>query len=128
MKRLMIAGLVLLMNTGISLSDEHLLAGSEWGYAGQDLPFVAFGVDGKITGNSGCNRFFGSFEITGAGTLTIGPLATTKMLCPDQQMETEKRFLDLLGSAKTFERIGHELLIKDDSGEIQATFALRDWD
>lgn len=128
MKRLIIAGLVLLMNTGISLSTVHLLAGSEWGYADKDLPFVAFGVDGRITGNGGCNRFFGRYEITGTGALTIGPLASTKMLCPDQQMETEKKFLDLLGSAKTFERIGHELLIKDDSGEIQATFALRDWD
>lgn len=56
---------------------------------------IEFGRDGQVGGNSGCNRFGGSFTMTGEG-LTLGPLRATRMACPPAQMETEQRVLDLL--------------------------------
>lgn len=72
------------------------LAGSEWRpveiegvEVAEDVEtFIRFGEDGKVEGNGGCNRFFGSVEIDGE-TLAFGPLAATKMLCPGPASETE---------------------------------------
>jgi heat shock protein HslJ len=39
---------------------------------------------GKVTGSTGCNRLNGPAKV-GQDTITFGPIATTKMLCPDAQ-------------------------------------------
>jgi heat shock protein HslJ len=44
---------------------------------------------------SGCNRFNGGYKQTPT-TLTFGPLATTMMMCPDDQMKVERTFLAAL--------------------------------
>jgi heat shock protein HslJ/uncharacterized membrane protein len=56
---------------------------------------IAFAPDGTVSGSSGCNRFTGSYTLSGEG-LTFGDMASTRMACPMPQMETEQRFLDLL--------------------------------
>jgi heat shock protein HslJ len=57
--------------------------------------------DGVVTGSSGCNRFQGAFSADGKG-LKIGPLATTRMACPDEVMAQEQEFLRALESATTW--------------------------
>ena len=52
---------------------------------------MEFGADGRISGRSGCNRYTGSFAYAGE-TLTLSPLAGTRMACPPPQMEAEQRF------------------------------------
>ncbi|GGD22884.1 hypothetical protein GCM10011368_26200 [Hyunsoonleella pacifica] len=44
----------------------------------------------KVSGFSGCNRFFGTYTLN-ENTLKFSPLASTKMLCPEDKnnMETE---------------------------------------
>ena len=54
--------------------------------------------DGRVSGNSGCNRFHGEFEVDG-GALKIGPLATTRMACDETLMTQEREFLRALESA-----------------------------
>lgn len=56
---------------------------------------VVFGPEGQVSGRSGCNRFTGSYELSGEG-LSFGRLAVTRMACPPPHMETEQRFHDLL--------------------------------
>lgn len=46
----------------------------------------------RVSGMSGCNRFNGGYKQTPT-TLTFGPLATTMMMCPDDQMKVEQTFL-----------------------------------
>ncbi len=41
-------------------------------------------IDKKITGNNGCNRFFGEFS-TEADQIKIGSLATTRMACTNEE-------------------------------------------
>ena len=53
-------------------------------------------IDGRISGNSGCNSFGGSFRFA-HGTLTAGPLISTKMACIGPVMIEEQAILQLLG-------------------------------
>jgi len=59
---------------------------------------ITLGADGRISGNSSCNRFTGSYEVSGK-SLKIGPLGVTRMACPAALMDQEQRFL------KTIERV-----------------------
>lgn len=70
---------------------------------GQDMPpegvtvTISFAPDGTVSGRSGCNRFTGPYSLSGEG-LSFGNLALTRMACPEPQMQTERRVLELLAS------------------------------
>lgn len=57
--------------------------------------------DGTVSGSAGCNRFTGDYEASGE-SLSIKPLATTRMACDAELMEQEQRFLAALQSATTW--------------------------
>jgi heat shock protein HslJ len=80
-----------------------------------------FGKDGKLSGNSGCNTYTGAFTITG-DQIKIGPLATTRMACPQEIMDQETLYLAALQTAATYriEGTGMELRTKD--GALAADF------
>lgn len=70
------------------------------------LPFIAFDTEtGRISGNSGCNRMMGSFDVNAKpGSLDLKGIASTRMMCPD--MTTEKNVLNALGQVKTYQKAG----------------------
>lgn len=86
-----------------------LLAGPQWSVGeigGAAVPpagaiTMGFSVDGRISGSAGCNQFFGPIAIDGEGGLTVGPLVSTKMACP--QMDLEQAFLEALSAADRFD-------------------------
>jgi hypothetical protein len=51
---------------------------------------IAFAADGSITGSTGCNRFTGAGRIEAGALLVEGPLATTKMACPDEGLAAQE--------------------------------------
>ncbi|MEO9131245.1 MAG: META domain-containing protein [Sphingomonas sp.] len=53
-------------------------------------------ADGRISGNSGCNGFGGSYRFA-RGTLTVGPMISTKMACLGPVMIEEQVIFQLLG-------------------------------
>lgn len=116
-----------------SLKDTHnatplsSLAGSEWGPEGatDDERFVAFKAEGEVIGHGGCNRFFGSYVQDGQA-LSFGPLASTRMACPD--MSSEYNFLETLKNTRTVEATHLKLVLKDEAGETLMTLLRRDWD
>jgi heat shock protein HslJ len=75
-----------------------------------------FGKDGKLSGNSGCNTYNGTYTTTG-NQIKIGPLATTRMACPQEIMDQETQYLAALQSADKYriEGTGMELRTKDDA-------------
>lgn len=74
-------------------------------------PFVQFSeTDLKITGNTGCNSFFGSFRSKDA-PLDIGPLGMTRMAC-QAWMENEMKFLNMLENATDYEIVQDMLIIR----------------
>jgi heat shock protein HslJ len=58
-------------------------------------PSVRFEADGKVNGNGSCNRFFGSYALTGEG-LTVGELGSSMMMCDEPLMDQERAVLDIL--------------------------------
>lgn len=76
---------------------------------------IAFDLDGRVHGNSSCNRFFGTFTLTGEG-VTISDTGGTMMACDPGLMEQEQRFLSALDAVRRFESTpdGHLWLVGDD--------------
>lgn len=110
------------------------LAGSEWRpsfMSESDLPegnhiSVEFKPGGEISGNGGCNRFFGGYTIAG-NTIKIGPLASTRKGCPGI-IRLEAAFFATLEAAKTFQRDGSTLVLFDAAGIKLAQFDQADAD
>ncbi|MTH64014.1 META domain-containing protein [Paracoccus shanxieyensis] len=72
--------------------------------------------DGHVSGSGGCNRFTGTARIEGA-TLRIGPLASTRRLCPPAVMDQEAKFLQALTAARSFQTLPaqRKLLLLDEN-------------
>ena len=86
------------------------LWGSEWlledlgGYGVIDnvQMTLTFAETGKVAGNGSCNRFFGPAEVTGPN-IKLGPLASTRMACPEAVMKQETKYMEALQGAEHFE-------------------------
>jgi len=63
---------------------------------------ILFLEEGRVAGNASCNRFTGSFRLTGEG-LSFGQMANTMMACEEPLNSQEIRFLELLRKAQRFE-------------------------
>ena len=57
--------------------------------------------DGQALGGAGCNRFFGDYKIND-GTLEIGTLGATRMMCEENVMNQESNFLANLAEAQSY--------------------------
>ncbi len=120
--------------TPLSKPDNHKpvlsLAGSEWGLLNPDSfapeQFVQFKMDNTVNGFSGCNNFFGNYQMEGKA-ITIGPLASTRKMCRDK-MAAERTFLNALQSVNTFEFDGKVLTLLNGSGTVLTKLRRRDWD
>lgn len=80
-------------------------------------------ADGTVSGNSGCNTFTAAYTLDGAN-LTIGPAASTMMMCADPEglMEQETNFLNGLANVATWEIHNGVLTLRDADGATQITF------
>lgn len=77
----------------------------------------------QVAGRAACNRYFGSYELTGE-SLRIGQLAGTKMACSDASMRVEYQFLNALSTVNGFhaERDTHQQLridLNTDQGQLR---------
>ena len=77
---------------------------------------IQFEVTGQFGGHGGCNRFFGSYELTD-GALLIGPVGATRMACPEPAMSLEMSYFEALNGTRSARRIGNRLAIKNVEGE-----------
>lgn len=60
---------------------------------------LEFDGEGRASGSGGCNRYTGSYTFAD-GQLVFGPLAGTKMMCPEAVMDQEDRFHRALGTVE----------------------------
>jgi heat shock protein HslJ len=70
----------------------------------------------RVYGTGGCNRFSGSWKQDGA-RITLGPLASSMMACPQPQMDAEARFFKLLGGATTVSVAGNVATLTTADGQ-----------
>lgn len=120
-------GVVLAVGTaGMTMGAD--LAGSEWRPSfmrASELPaashmVVQFNPDGRITGNGGCNQFFGGYTVSG-NHIEIGPIASTRKGCPGL-IGAEATFFATLEAAKSFAQDGTTLVLFDAAGIKLAQF------
>ncbi|MDP2072619.1 META domain-containing protein [Hydrogenophaga sp.] len=94
------------------------LVGSEWrledlggrGVLDRVQATLAFPEAGRVTGNSSCNRFFGSYTLM-QDRIALGQLAGTRMACAPAVDEQETRYLDALQKAQRLEVRGTTMLM-----------------
>lgn len=62
--------------------------------------YIDLSEDQKVSGFAGCNRVMGSYEISSGNKVQFENLATTRMACPN--LDLENKILKLLDSANHF--------------------------
>jgi heat shock protein HslJ len=77
---------------------------------------LTFSNDGTFTGFGGCNNYNGNYKLTGdttefGKTITIGPIASTKMFCADTS-DLESTYLANLQNAKTYSIPNNTMIIR----------------
>jgi heat shock protein HslJ len=84
-------------------------------------PNITFSQDGRVTGFSGCNRFFGGYTVFGS-ELRFSQLGSTKMACLGEGGEIESRLLSALSMVRTYRAKPDELhLITEQGSELILT-------
>jgi heat shock protein HslJ len=112
------------------------VVGQEWrlvsyqGADGQTTDTSAFGItiavaaDGTVSGFGGCNRYRGTFEVAADGTITPGPIASTKVACVDaEKTQWETRYFAALQSVSQYRVSGAQVQLLFDKGAGLLTFA-----
>lgn len=98
------------MLTGCGGDPATLLRGPEWRMTSLDgaaVPQSAeitlrFDAGGRVAGQSACNRYTGSYALSGE-LLSFGPAAATRMACPDPLMALEREFHAMLSRVTRFD-------------------------
>jgi heat shock protein HslJ len=87
---------------------------------------IQFDTGGNISGNSGCNNYFGTYTTSGISNIAIGPLGSTKMNCAGNGiMNQENLYLQLLPKMTLYYTSPDELLLSDGTGSAILTCGMR---
>jgi heat shock protein HslJ len=92
--------------------------------SGVDPPTATFDGD-TVAGFSGCNRYRGTIKETAAGTIAVGPIAGTRMACPEPQMGLESRFFASLEKATQYTFLAGRLALSGMDGETMRSVLLK---
>lgn len=79
---------------------------------------LLFSPPNRLSGATGCNRLTGTFALAGTGQLTFSPLATTRMMCPEPAAAAEIRFVQALGTVKTYYVTDADLELRDGTAVV----------
>ncbi len=124
------SGEVILVFTALNLENTSWKLDSYVNNAGNlvnvlpDTDITAEFQDGEIGGNSGCNNYFGTYEISGCNEIIMGPFNVTLMFCsvPAGIMKQEQDYLAALESAAHYSINGNTLVITNAAGEVILVF------
>ena len=83
---------------------------------------ATFAEDGTLSGSGGCNTFNAGYTVEGADGLIIGPIASTKMACPDEVMTAENAYFTALSKVATYSVSAGTLTLRDADGATQVTY------
>lgn len=117
-------------HAGSALGD---MAGSEWllrDFADEPAhseAWLSFKSDNAVVGNGGCNNFKGS-QIPGVDGALFSPMAATRKMCSEAEMETELRLFKALDETRKIVAFHLVMALFDANGKLLATFTRRDPD
>ncbi len=80
---------------------------------------------GRVTGSTGCNRYTGSYTLSGTDGIKFGQLASTMIACAGAVMVQEQAFNAALAATTTYSLSGTALTFRDTAGKELATFQPR---
>ena len=109
--------------------DPETLAGTEWQLVANDELFeisdanpVTLKIEaGTASGQGPCNSYNFSFVQDGE-EITTGPVAGTKMACPQDQMDAEAKYFDALDAVDTA-KLENDRLVLSGPDDVALTFA-----
>ena len=115
---------------GSSVGDGATLEGATWVLDRTSIENLAPGAPGDarvdlifeddaVAGTSGCNSYFGSYEVDG-GSISFGPLGGTEMACEPALMDLESAYLAALGDVRDHQGGDGELVLSGD--EVRLVF------
>ncbi len=87
---------------------------------GKGQATLSISPDGKASGSSGCNRFGATANLDGG--LRFGPLAATRMACPPELMDQERRLFHALEQVRSARVEDGRLLLLSESGAVLAAY------
>ena len=116
--------LVACSHTGNSSPDINNLVGTEWvledlggrGVEDRVQSTIIFKAKDRIAGWGGCNRYFSGCRLDGH-SIHIGPIGSTRRVCPSVVMNQETRFFKALEKANRISMDGSHLLIHSEGME-----------
>ncbi|HVF62543.1 MAG TPA: META domain-containing protein [Casimicrobiaceae bacterium] len=130
-RKLLVFGVLgLLTSRGVAISPFPLI-GTMWAWhatagdaaarpvAEPNRYTIELAPDGVIRVRADCNRGSGRYQANDV-ELTFGPIATTKMSCPDGSRDRE--FLDALGRVDRYRFEGTDLLLLTRDGKTALRF------
>jgi len=114
-----------------TMSENHALTGTSWwvediagkGVIDMSHTTIEFTDDGRVVGDTGCNRYFGSVEIAESG-VSFGPLAGTRKMCAPALMDQEQAFFQAMTRVSKWEIAETGLLHLHDvdgAGQLRAS-------
>jgi heat shock protein HslJ len=86
------------------------------GAGGRPATLLLAAADQRASGFSGCNRMTGTYQHAG-DSLSFGPMAMTRMACPDG-MALEQQYAAALEGVRTFRLSAAGLELMGDSGTV----------
>lgn len=94
-----------------------------------DTKITLFFQDERVSGKSGCNRYFADYRITenaenAENGLSFSKAASTMMACPEPMMEQERVYLEQLTRITSYAIENGVLQLLDDSGEAILVFSV----
>lgn len=134
-------GALMILAACVSTPPPHPLEGTEWQLTTIDTSgstttldpslqarhTLAFGPEGQLALQLDCNRGRASWSAgkprNGAGAITIGPVASTRMLCPPPSFGDE--LAGGLGEARTYMLTSDRRELVIETGALRFTFAAR---
>lgn len=87
---------------------------------GKRAVHIIFGEDRKVSGLAGCNRFSSAYTRR-KDDLALGPVAATRMMCPDRA-DIENALFLVLDRTERFAIEGQTLLLMTEDGKVLAEF------
>jgi len=73
--------------------------------------------DQRVSGNSGCNSYFGAVTEADTGQLRFSGMGATRMACAEPVMDLEQRYLGALAKATGYAFVAGRLVLSCDTDE-----------
>jgi putative lipoprotein len=102
-----------------------MLRGGDWTVIAIDgvdtvvspVPLLRWAGSEYVGGTGGCNNFVGRFTLAG-DRMTLGPLASTRMLCMASPQGQEDKFFKAVEKTRKTRMAGRELLLADETDRV----------